>query len=362
MKKFFKSMLIGLMGLSLVACGGNGESNEEANDGDENTKVALMVESLGDLSFNDSAEEGVLRADEDLGIDATVIEYGEDIGKLEATLLDVADTGYDVIIGPSTLADYYGEHAEDYPDTQFVLFDATADYDLGDGLENVYSIVYSANEASFAAGYLAAKQSETGVIGFLGGEQDPAINDFLVGYIEGALQADPDIKVGHSFVGNWSDSAKGKELSLAMINQKADIIFGAAGGATMGIFEASAEKDTQAIGVDFDQALVFEENGNDEFAELTISSVMKNVGDSLYRALELYEDGTLKTGEAEVLGIKEDGVGIPENKYYEAAVSEEIREEVDEISEEIADGSINVESFYDIETTDFEDLKSSVEP
>lgn len=355
MKKTFKLILVSIMTLALVACSPGGKG-----DG-EKVKVALLVQMLGDLSFNDSAEEGVKKASKDLGFEVKTIQYGKDVSKEEPTLIDTADSGYDIIIAPSNFEGYYTEHAPKYPDTTFILFDATVDYDVAD-LKNVYSIVYSANEASFAAGYLAAKKSETGVIGFLGGEEAPVINDFLVGYIEGAKKANPDIKVAISFVGNWTDSAKGKELTLAMNNQKADIVFAAAGGAGMGIFEAAIERDTLAIGVDDDQATLFDGQGKKDFAAVTMTSVMKNVGDSIFRALELYTKDKLETGKAEVLGIKENGVGLADNKFYQELVSEDIRKDVADFIVKIGNGEIKVTSYYGMDQGAFTQLKNSVRP
>lgn len=359
MKKLLKYLLVLTLVFGLAACSGG----EKPGGGDESetVKVALLVENLGDLSFNDSAKEGTDRAQKDFDVDVKVIEYGTDVSKQETYLLEAAEDEYDVIIAPSNYADYMEEHAASYPDKTFIIFDATVDYDAAD-VKNVYSIVYSANEASYAAGFLAAKQSETGVIGFLGGEEAPVINDFLVGYIEGALKADPNVKVAVSFVGDWQDSAKGKELSLAMNNQGADVIFGAAGGAGMGIFEAAVEKDLWAIGVDLDQALKFESDGQTNFANVTISSVQKNVGYSLYRALELYTKGELKIGAAETLGLKENGVGLSDNKYYQEFVSEEIRNEVKAVIDDVSNGDIKVTVYYGMDQNVFTSLKDSVRP
>lgn len=355
MKKIIKILMVALISFSLAACSSPGK------DKTDKVKVALLVQMLGDLSFNDSAEQGMKKARTSLDMEIKTIEYGKDISKEEPALIDAADSGYDIIIAPSNFEGYFTTHAPNYPDTTFILFDATVDYDAAD-LGNVYSIVYSANEASFAAGYLAAKMSKTGVLGFLGGEEAPVINDFLVGYIEGAKKANPDIKVAVSFVGNWTDSATGKELTLAMNNQKADVVFAAAGGAGMGIFEAAIERDTLAIGVDSDQALIFEADGKLDFAEVTITSVMKNVGDSLYRALELYTKDELKVGTAEVLGIKENGVGLADNKFFEAAVPAEIRTDVAGFIKKIADGEIEVTSYYGMDQATFTQIKNSVRP
>src|SRR5699024_9055438 len=158
-------------------------------------------------------------------------------------VVDTAEEGYDMVIASSTLQEYFEEYAEDYPDTTFVLFDSEVDPSLG--LDNVYSIVYKANEAALLGGYVAAKASEENVIGFLGGMDQPVINDFLLGYIQGATLADENTKVATTYVGSYTDSSKGKELSFAMFNQGADVVFNVAGGSGVGLIEAAVEQNNQ---------------------------------------------------------------------------------------------------------------------
>lgn len=82
------------------------------------------------------------------------------------------------------------------------------------------------------------------VIGFVGGENGPVINDFLVGYIQGAQAADPDVKIDTQYVGNFYDTGAAKELANVMIGQnKCDIVWGVAGGAGNGAAEAANEAE-----------------------------------------------------------------------------------------------------------------------
>ena len=101
--------------------------------------------------------------------------------------------------------------------------------------------------------------NEDKVIGFLGGMDIPGINDFLVGYIQGALYVEPEIKVLTTYAGSFVDPAKGKELSLAMYQSGADIAFNVAGQTGLGLIDAAFESERYAIGVDSDQSALYRE-------------------------------------------------------------------------------------------------------
>lgn len=364
MKKYWMLFVSLLAGFFLTACGNTASKGPDNTSGEpqdaDDVKVALLIGNLGDLSFNDSAARGLKQAEDELGVSTKVIEYGTDIDKYESSVVDTAEAGYDMVIASSTLQEYIEEYAEEYPDTTFVLFDAEADYSKG--LENVYSILYKANEAALLGGYVAAKTSESNTIGFLGGMDQPVINDFLLGYIQGAQLADEDVKVATTYVGSYTDSSKGKELSFAMFNQGADAVFNVAGGSGVGLIEAAVEQNKKVIGVDSDQAEMYKEKGNDKFADVIPTSVLKNVDYSLYRAIDLFVKGELPAGETDHLGIKEGGVGLADNDFYKDSVDEETRREVEELMEKISKGELEVESAYGKTTDEISKVRDSVKP
>lgn len=355
-RKFMMVLLLALT-LVLTACGSTG--NNDKDDGE--TRVALLIGSKGDMSFSDSAVRGVEKAQDELGVKTTVIEYGSNPDKYETTVVDAGEAGYDLVIVSSILIDAVEKYAPEFKDVTWIVFDASVDYDGGD-YDNVYSIVYSANEGSYLGGYLSAHLSETGVLGFLGGTDAPIINDFLLGFIQGAQEANPDIKVAVNYAGSFTDSARGKELSLVMNNQGADMIFNVAGGTGVGLIEAAAENGFLVLGVDSDQAMIYESTGKTDFAEVIPTSVLKNVDNSLFRAIDLYLKDELKIGEAEVLGLKELGVGIASNKYYDEFVEKELQDKVVELQEKVQNGEIKVESVYGKSTDEISKVINSVRP
>lgn len=369
MKKLLAGLLTLSLSLGLVACGGattpaaESKSTENTDAPQSKVKVALMISALGDFSFNDSANDGMKRLTQDKGdlVETKVIEYGYDKSKEEPALVEAAEGDFDIVIVSSSMKPYIEEYAAEYPDKKFIVFDDEMDYS-GGKYTNVYSIVYNANEAAFLGGYLAAQLSETNVLGFLGGMDIPVISDFLVGFIQGAQLAKPDIKVSTSYVGAWGDSAKGKEQSLAMVNQNVSLIFGVAGGSGAGAIEVGKEKDILILGVDSDQAQVYEAQGKHELANVIVSSVLKNVGDSLYRAVDLHLQGKLPYGAKETLGLKENGVGLADNKFYQEKVSAEIREEIVKLTERVANGEIEVKSGYGMSPEEISEIRNSVKP
>jgi len=324
-------------------------AEEQAPAEEEKLIVVNLINGvLGDKSFFDSSNEGLQRAVTDFGIELKTIEAGVDPAQWQPALEDAAaNEEYDIlIVGTYQMGEFLQIVAEKYPDKKFIMYDQAVDYTACD-CGNVYSITYKQNEGSYLAGYYAGLMSKTGMIGAVGGQDIPVINDFIVGYTQGAVDAGLDANnVIVQYAGGWNDPAKGKELALAMYQQGADIVFNVAGGTGVGIFQAAQEMGTYAIGVDSDQATIMADT-NPEQAELIITSMMKNVGNSLYRAIKMHLEGTLPYGQAEVLGIAEGGVGLAVNKYYDAVTPQDVKDKVDEAAQAIIDGEIVVDTVFE---------------
>jgi basic membrane protein A len=338
----------------------------------EPLKVVLILNGvLGDKSFFDSANNGMKMIADKYGDKVLVktIEMSYDQTKWEPTLQDVSEEDWDIIIcGTWQMVEMLQDIAPEYPEKRYIIFDSGVDYSLGN-LDNVYSIGYKQNEASFIAGALAARMTSSGqplsndekLIGFLGGMDIPVINDFLVGYIEGAQYIDPATKVAISYIGSFSDSAKGKEMALAQYNLGVDIGYNVAGQAGLGQLDAAKDVHRYAIGVDSDQAAIFIES-DPEKAELITTSVLKRVDNSLLRAIDLHLEGKLKYGTMEVLGFSDDCVGLAENEIYQRVVPAEIRKELADIEKKIVSGDIVVSSAFGMTTEELNSLRNAVKP
>ena len=324
---------------------------------DEELLVTYVVNgTLGDKSFFDSGQRGLDQVMDEFNVEVNTIELGIDPANWETGLNDAMANvdEYDVlVVGTWQMSDFLAARAHLYPDKVFILFDVSVPYDnpdaCVDGCSNVYSITYKQNDGSFLAGVYAAAMTVSDVEGFnadsvigtIGAQDIPVINDFIVGYEQGACLVDPNINIIVQYAGGWDDPARGKEITLAMYEQNADIVFQIAGGTGVGVFEAAEEQGRYAIGVDSDQAIIIQDT-DPEQAERVLTSMMKNVDNSLFRAFTLYFEGELPLGQAEALGIAEGGVGLAYNDIYDAATPEYVKELITAVEEAVVSGEIQV--------------------
>ena len=139
--------------------------------------------------------------------------------------------------------------------------------------------------------------------------------------------------------------ARGKEITLAMYEQGADIVFQIAGGTGVGVFEAAQEQERYAIGVDSDQAVIVAETDPDQ-AERILTSMLKNVDNSIFRAVTLHLDGTLAYGSTENLGIPEGGVGLAKNAFYDMSTPDDIKALVEAAEAAVVNGDIAVGTVF----------------
>ncbi len=318
--------------------------------------IAYVNTGLGDMSFNDSGEVGMetLRA---AGYDVKTVETGNDASGFLDTMYDLLDSGYDYVIASSTYQEQIETVASEYPDTKFVLFDINSDAEVK--ADNILYLYFKQNESSYLGGIVAAGMSKGGAIGAIGGVENPVIKDFITGFIDGALSYNKDIKVSTGWVGDWSNTAKMKEIcNTQNSSADVDVFFPIAGGAGTGAFEAATEIDgAWALGVDADQYAAFIDS-NEAFAKVIPTSVTKEVGNTM---VTLFSDpDSIEWGVVRAMGIAENAVGLAMNEYYEEVVPQEVRDAVDQAIEGIQDGSIVVKSYFDGDEDSYQELIDSV--
>ncbi|MGK5531254.1 BMP family lipoprotein [Streptomyces sp. URMC 129] len=329
------------LALAATACG---ESSTESNQNDNETNgsshgvgIAFDVGGRNDHSFNEAAARGGDQAEEELGVH---VEYqtarnGETDADRIQRLTSLAQEGYDPVIGVGFLyGNAIAEVAQDFPDTTFGVVDSAPEGD------NVYGMVFAEHEGSYLAGVAAALKTESGQVGFIGGVQNPLIQKFEAGFVQGVEDTDPDVEVEVNYLyrdddRGFSDPARAAEQANGMLERGVDVIYTAAGSSGQGsIEEVAAVEGAWAIGVDSDQ---YQQPGLAEFQDSILTSMVKGVDVAVYDLIEAVVNGESPSGVHEYT-LAEEGVALATSGGF----IDDIQPEIEEATRRIVDGEVTV--------------------
>jgi len=287
-----------------------------------------------DKSFNQGVNDGVVRFKEDTGVEYREFEVTNETQR-EQALRRMAQRGADPILGVGfAQAGPMETVANEFPDTRFTLIDGVVD------LPNVQSIIFKEQEGSFLVGLLAAMATESDVVGFVGGMDIPLIRRFACGYEQGAKHVNADIEVIQNMTGTtpaaWNDPGRGSELAKGQFDRGADVVYAAAGGTGVGVYQAAEDGGKLAIGVDSNQ--------NYLHPGVMLTSMLKRVDVAAYNAFQSAQEGTWEAG-ITVLGLAEEGVGWALDEHNETLITDEMKSAVEQASASIVAGEIMVHDY-----------------
>ncbi|MEO0692756.1 MAG: BMP family ABC transporter substrate-binding protein, partial [Pseudomonadota bacterium] len=287
-----------------------------------------------DKSFNEAAFNGASRWAEETGGSFREIEMQSEAQR-EQALRRFAEAGANpVVMTGFAFGNVLSEVAPDYPDTQFAIIDMVVDQ------PNVRSVVFTEHEGSFLVGMMAAKASESGTVGFVGGMDIPLIRKFACGYAQGVKHVNPDAEIIANMTGTtpaaWNDPVKGGELTKAQISQGADVVYAAAGGTGVGVLQAAADEGILSIGVDSNQNYLHPGS--------VLTSMLKRVDNAVYEAFTTGMDGSFETGIV-VMDLAAEGVGYAVDEFNAELVSDEMQTAVEEAKAAIISGELPVHDY-----------------
>ncbi|SEF74399.1 nucleoside-binding protein [Vibrio hangzhouensis] len=308
-------------------------------------KPAVVYDTAGkfDKSFNEAVfQNGVKVFNADKGIKVREFEPQNEAQR-EQGLRRLASRGFTPIVAVGfNMASAVEKVATEFPDIQFTIIDMVVDK------PNVQSIVFKEHEGSFLVGALAAKASETAKVGFVGGMDIPLIRKFECGYRQGAKYANPQVETFQNMTGStpaaFADPAKGSELAKSQFSKGVDVVYAAAGGTGMGVYQAAKDAGKYAIGVDSNQ--------NHLQPGTMLTSMVKKVGVAAYNTWDEAEKGTWQAG-IKVLGLKEGAVEWAYDDHNKDLITAEMKSYLDGLQADIIAGNIQVHDYMSDNTCNF---------
>lgn len=356
------TMMAGLVALSLTACGDRegdtgatdpgtsaapteSESAEPSPAADQfpDFKACMVSDSGGfdDKSFNQTSLKGQTDAADMFGIQTAQVESNSD-AEYSNNIKQLVQDGCDEI---TTVGFLLGDATEAAAKKNADVDFAIVDFAYEEPTDNLKGLIFATDQPSYLAGYLAASESETGIVGTFGGLNIPTVTIFMEGFRLGIEKYNEDNGADvqllgwdgtdGSFTEDFEDKTKGQNVGEQLIQQGADIIFPVAGPAGLGGLQAAKEADVRGIWVDTDG---FEST---EYGDILLTSVVKGLDVAVTEAIgqsasgefssELFS-GTLENG----------GVSLAPFHDFEDEIDQGVKDEIEELKAQIISGDITL--------------------
>lgn len=341
--------LAGAASLVLAGCAAAPDASQSAVEQLDYLACGVSDEgSWNDKSFNQSVYEGLTKSRDELGVQIKDAE-SQSPDDFAPNLQAMIDANCDLTIAVGfNLVDAVNTAAEANPDVNFVTVDGWSN-----GATNLKPINYAMNQSSYLAGYLAAAQSTSKVVGTYGGMQIPAVTDFMTGFYFGAMawgvDNDTTVKVvgwdpakeAGDFIGDFTpNSGTSKSIAAAQIQAGADVIFPVGGDQFGAVSEAITEAgiDGRMIGVDKDIAAT-----SPEYAQWVLTSAEKRMTNAVYDIIKaIAVDGQAFSGDVYLGTLENGGTALSALTNYTGAQAQaDIEAKLEELKAGIIDGSIN---------------------
>lgn len=331
MSKKFKALLVLVCIISiigLVACKPAATPTPEAK---KPIKAAVLLEGpLADTGWNTSCWEAMQQMKTDYGWDVSYIDNTE-TEDMEELMRGYGQKGYDIVFGPGWLfADPMIKVSAEFPKTTWVNINEHTDAG-----ENFSSNGWVTGEMAYFVGQVAAKMTKTNKVAWIAGTESPLVSYDKEVFDIGGKKVNPAMTTTISYVGNWQDPAKAKELAKASIESGTDIILSIAGSGDFGVFEAINEAkakgtSTKLIGWTGDVC--------SDVPDDTLVSVVQLPGFLLKLSALDFEKGKLKSGYS-VYSIKD---GAQSLAWCGTNVPKDFQKEIDDMMQQYIDGKLDV--------------------
>ncbi len=348
MKKTLALVLTMLMVMvPLAACGGSASSSAPASSqsaavssaaspvapsstAPEATKkdfkaAILLPGSISDIGFSGPAYQGMVRLQDELGIEISYSEQVE-VADYETTFRGYAQEGYDLIIGQGNqFSEAANKVAEEFPDTWFAINSGSQ----GNG-KNLAAAALNSHEVGFLVGSLCGLMTKSNRIASIAGSEIPPLIAVVDGTVAGAKYVNPDAVVENVYTGA-GDAAKCKEAAIALLDSGCDILTQTADVGSIGAINACTEYGVYNVATSQDWA--------PQAPKTVLTSVIVDNAAAVFALGKMAYEGTL---EAKVypFGIKEEAVTMTGYGELEAEVPAEVKAKMDEIFSDIKNGTL----------------------
>lgn len=300
---------------------------------DSEFKVALLTPgSISDAGWNALAYDGLKAIERELGAKISHIESRTPADQEEHFWSYGAD-GYDLVFGHGyEFQDAAKAVGPEFPDTVFITTSGSTI------LDNVAPVVFELEEATYLLGVIAGMMTTSDKIGVIGGQNIPSINSTFMAFEGGVKSVNPKAEVRRSYVGDWENIGKAKELALAQINEGIDLIFHNADAAGRGVFDAAETNQKSGN-------MVYCFGSNRDQSKVSPTTILANAVISpkaFVQVAQAVKDGTFKAQSLPMKMSDDEAISLVYNPKLLDKIPADVKQKVEDVKKQILAKALEV--------------------
>ena len=305
-------------------------------------RVTLLLEHDGNQAWTDQLRAGLSQAERDFPLQATVRVAPPESDQQEIFRQAARESDL-VLVASDRLHEILRNNAANFRTTMFGCIDA------GVRAPNIMSVTFADEQAAYLAGAAAAMLTrrtalpgvnEANVIGWISGEDTPALRSQFNGFSEGARLIDPQIRVINAVAGSFTDAGASRREARRLLEQGADVLALAAGAGNAGALAEARERDIYIVGLDTDQAAAMPGH--------VLTSILKRADKAVYDIAASAAGGNFQGKTILTYDLSNGGVDIASMAPFLAAAGKnappDLERRLKELRAELLNGSIRLKS------------------
>lgn len=265
--------------------------------------IIIYQGSVAEGSYQYLLDSGVKKFERISGHKVERVLIDRDLSQYILEVENAAKQDYSpIIVQDSNVIARFDSIVSNYPATKFISMDVSYE------IPNVLGITFDHAKGAYIIGFLAGLKTKSNIVGFIGGIDIPVINEFECGYRVGLNDANPSAKLLTRYINtgthSWEDTVSAKRISEELFAQNVDIVFPAAGLASLTVIDTANKYNLQAFGVDIDVSA--------QYPDTVLATLEKRSDSAIFAAL-MQINNRVWNHNNKVFGMKQNVINIKVN-------------------------------------------------
>ncbi len=299
----------------------------------EKIQLALVIPStIDDMAWSQAMYEGIKAVQAELGEDNMEVAVSERLWNAVdagAAIREYALKGYNIIIAHGAqYQSLLNEIAPEFPEISFAYGTGFATTS-----PNIFAYDPHAQEGAYLLGIIAGLKTTSNIVGIVGPVEAGDAIKFNKGIMQGVKAVNPDAEVRIAYTGSFGDLVAAAEIARTHIKAGADILTGSAQQSVGAINVTKEFEKLFWLSTDMDQSSLS--------PDTVLAAQVYNFKNVIQTILDSRAEGVMGGKHLE-LSFSNGGLSLKYNDALAAELTDDIKAKVDEATQQLVDGSLEI--------------------